>query len=138
MSADIFKNKEAYLQNTYFQHHKREYGDFTAFYVTITICTFIITSIIVLNIVLGCCSRYSTYWADRHTGNRWLVSLWTATPHNQPSLDYTELEWVEAQRPKVHHQQHFQPQAPPKEYEFQSQPVEPEFFELQQKRESAI
>lgn len=27
-------------------------------------------------------------------GNRWIVSLWTATPHNQPSLDYTELQEI--------------------------------------------
>lgn len=25
-------------------------------------------------------------------GNRWIVSLWTATPKNQPALDYTELD----------------------------------------------
>lgn len=25
-------------------------------------------------------------------GNRWIISFWTSTPHNQPALDYTELE----------------------------------------------
>lgn len=27
-------------------------------------------------------------------GNRWITSLWTATPHQQPPLDYTELEVI--------------------------------------------
>lgn len=27
-------------------------------------------------------------------GNRWLVSIWTATPHAQPPLDVTELEEI--------------------------------------------
>ncbi|KAF5278118.1 hypothetical protein FQR65_LT03634 [Abscondita terminalis] len=135
MSADIFRNKDAYLQNTYFQQHKREYGDFTAFYVTITVCTFLLTFIIALNIVLGCCSRYSKYWADRHTGNRWLVSLWTATPHNQPSLDYTELEWVHTENPKDYEQFETRSEV---DYGYIPQPIEPEVFELQQKRESEI
>lgn len=26
------------------------------------------------------------------TGNRWIVSIWSATPHKQPPLDFTELE----------------------------------------------
>lgn len=25
-------------------------------------------------------------------GNRWIVSIWSATPHKQPPLDFTELE----------------------------------------------
>lgn len=25
-------------------------------------------------------------------GNRWILPIWTKTPHNQPPLDYTELE----------------------------------------------
>lgn len=29
-----------------------------------------------------------------NTGNRWMVTLWTATPHKQPPLDLTELENV--------------------------------------------
>lgn len=30
----------------------------------------------------------------KNTGNRWIVSFWTATPHRQPSLDYTELQSI--------------------------------------------
>jgi hypothetical protein len=25
-------------------------------------------------------------------GNRWILPIWTKTPHDQPPLDYTELE----------------------------------------------
>ncbi|XP_026326283.1 uncharacterized protein LOC113234982 [Hyposmocoma kahamanoa] len=66
-------------------------GDFTPFYIAIAICTVILGLILILNIVC-CCSRYSDYWLDRHTGNRWIVSIWSATPHKQPPLDFTELE----------------------------------------------
>ncbi|XP_013189172.1 uncharacterized protein LOC106133866 [Amyelois transitella] len=66
-------------------------GDFTKFYIAIAISSVILGSIIILNIVC-CCSRYSDYWLDRHTGNRWLVSIWSSTPHKQPPLDLTELE----------------------------------------------
>ncbi|KAI8431099.1 hypothetical protein MSG28_001155 [Choristoneura fumiferana] len=66
-------------------------GDFTPFYITIAICSIILGLIIILNVVC-CCSRYSDYWLDRHTGNRWIVSIWSATPHKQPPLDFTELE----------------------------------------------
>lgn len=33
-------------------------------------------------------------------GNRWIVSLWTATPHKNPPLDLTELEDVGSFYPK--------------------------------------
>ncbi|CAK1588514.1 unnamed protein product [Parnassius mnemosyne] len=66
-------------------------GDFTPFYITIAICSVVLGFLLILNIVC-CCSRYSDYWLDRHTGNRWIVSIWSATPHKQPPLDFTELE----------------------------------------------
>ncbi|KAL0851703.1 hypothetical protein ABMA28_000029 [Loxostege sticticalis] len=66
-------------------------GDFTPFYIAIAICSVILGLIIILNVIC-CCSRYSDYWLDRHTGNRWIVSIWSATPHKQPPLDFTELE----------------------------------------------
>ncbi|XP_045784956.1 uncharacterized protein LOC123880713 [Maniola jurtina] len=66
-------------------------GDFTKFYVVIAICSVFLGLLIILNVVC-CCSRYSEYWLDRHTGNRWIVSIWSATPHKQPPLDFTELE----------------------------------------------
>ncbi|XP_052746504.1 uncharacterized protein LOC128199706 [Bicyclus anynana] len=66
-------------------------GDFTPFYIAIAICSVILGLLIILNVVC-CCSRYADYWLDRHTGNRWIVSIWSATPHKQPPLDFTELE----------------------------------------------
>ncbi|RZB40132.1 hypothetical protein BDFB_001730 [Asbolus verrucosus] len=89
----VLDERDEYKSNPYFQ--KPEYGDFTPFYITVTICTIIGVSIFILNVVLGCCSRYSNYWNDRHTGNRWIASLWTATPHQQPPLDLTELKAVQ-------------------------------------------
>lgn len=58
--------RKAYLQSPYFTKH--EYGDFTPFYITVAVCTVLATILFVINIVLGCCSRYSGYWNDRHTG----------------------------------------------------------------------
>lgn len=84
--------RTAYKNNPYFTGHI--YGNFSPFYVTIAVCTVVLGSIIILNIILGCCSKHRQYWQDRHTGNRWLVSIWTATPHKQPPLDFTELKDV--------------------------------------------
>lgn len=36
------------------------------------------------------------------TGNRWIVSIWSATPHKQPPLDFTELESNYSQVHYVH------------------------------------
>lgn len=82
--------RQAYLNNPYFTGHI--YGNFSPFYVTIAICTVILVSIILLNVILACCTKHKHYWRDRHTGNRWLVSIWSATPHKQPPLDFTELK----------------------------------------------
>lgn len=84
------EERDDYLKNPFFTKH--EYGDFSPFYITIAICTVILGAIIILNIICCCCSKYAEYWQDRHTGNRWLVSIWSATPHKQPPLDLTELE----------------------------------------------
>ncbi|XP_056631342.1 uncharacterized protein LOC130441609 isoform X2 [Diorhabda sublineata] len=77
---------------------------------------------------IRCCSRHSAYWQDRYTGNRWIVSLWTSTPHQQPSLDYTELQGIEIQKPIVYYSEH-QPAT--------SQKLPSQYLELQ-KRESDI
>lgn len=50
-------------------------GDFTPFYIAIAICSVILGAIIILNVVC-CCSRYSDYWLDRHTGGFTLSSYW--------------------------------------------------------------
>ncbi|XP_067003270.1 uncharacterized protein [Anabrus simplex] len=71
---------------------EKEFGDYSAFYTTITVCTVLGAFLFLLNIIFGCCSKYKEYWEDGNTGNRWLVSIWTKTPHQQPPLDITELE----------------------------------------------
>lgn len=91
MSSTI-EERTAYLNNPFFTKHP--YGDFSPFYITIGICTVLGFFIFALNIFIGCCSKHKHYWQDRHTGNRWLVSIWSATPHRQPPLDLTELEDV--------------------------------------------
>lgn len=48
--------------------HEKIFGDFTAFYVTITICTVLGAFLFLLNIALCCCSRYKKYWQDSNTG----------------------------------------------------------------------
>lgn len=84
------EERSEYLNNPFLT--KPIYGDYSPFYITIGICSALLGILIILNIVLGCCSRHKYYWQDRHTGNRWLVSIWSATPHNQPPLDLTELK----------------------------------------------
>lgn len=65
MSA-VFDEREEYLKSPYFKKHI--YSDFSPFYITVTICAIVGLSIFILNFVLGCCSRHSNYWNDRHTG----------------------------------------------------------------------
>lgn len=93
------EERSEYLNNPYFTKHI--YGDFTAFYVTIGICSVFLAVLILVNILFGCCSKYKDYWQDRHTGNRFLVSLWTSTAHKQPPLDLHELEGVKSFHPRT-------------------------------------
>ena len=67
MSVLDINERRAYLENPLYE--KQEFGDFTPFYITITIITIVGFTLFALNIVFGCCSRYSKYWNDRHTGN---------------------------------------------------------------------
>lgn len=103
-------------------------GDFTPFYIVVTICSIIGFSLFILNIFLGCCSKYSDYWQDRHTGNRWIISLWTSTPHNQSALDYpVELQEISSVNQVVYDH--------PQEIEHSERS---EFLELRPQRESEI
>lgn len=121
------EERSEYLKNPFLG--RPIYGDFSPFYTTIAVCSVFCAVIFILNIVLGCCSKHKQYWQDRHsgkyfvklcmsfmfdvcvckfykyvylcmTGNRWIVSLWTATPHQNPPLDLTELEDVGSFYPK--------------------------------------
>lgn len=49
---------------------KHEHGDYTPFYVAITICSVIGGFLFILNIVFCWCSPHRHYWQDRHTGER--------------------------------------------------------------------
>ncbi|XP_069678025.1 uncharacterized protein wrm1 [Periplaneta americana] len=98
------------------------YGDFTSFYVTITICTVLGFLLFLLNIVLCCCSRHKYYWQDSNTGNRWILPIWTKTPHQQPPLDYTELEKC----------------AVPEQHVFDTAEGPVEYMELTHKKESDL
>lgn len=82
--------RDLYLRNPFFTKH--EPGDFTPFYTAIGICTVIGAALILLNVFFCCCSRHRDYWTDSNTGNRWVLPIWSKTPHLQPPLDYTELD----------------------------------------------
>lgn len=60
------EERSEYLNNPY--KTAAIYGNFSPFYVTIGCCSVVLAAIIVLNVVLGCCSRHRQYWQDRHTG----------------------------------------------------------------------
>lgn len=91
------EERQEYLQNPFLT--KPIYGDFTSFYITITICTVFGLFLFAVNLICGCCSKHKDYWNDRFTGNRWIVAFWTATAHKQPPLDLTELQDIEIEYP---------------------------------------
>uniref|UniRef100_A0A1B6DF05 Uncharacterized protein n=2 Tax=Clastoptera arizonana TaxID=38151 RepID=A0A1B6DF05_9HEMI len=70
----------------------REFGDFTAFYITISICSLFAIILFVFNIFFCWCSKYRDYWVDSNTGNRWILPIWVKTPYQQPPLDLSEFE----------------------------------------------
>lgn len=60
------EERTAYLDNPF--KTPSLFGDYSAFYVTIAICTVLGVFIFAVNIIFGCCSRHKSYWQDRHTG----------------------------------------------------------------------
>jgi hypothetical protein len=76
------EEREEYLRNPFFTKH--------------------IYVLFALNIIFGCCSKYKEYWEDRHTGNRWLASIWSVSPHKQPPLDLSELKDVTIEFPSAY------------------------------------
>lgn len=88
-------DRTAYMKNPFYRVFKeKEIGDFTTFYVWITICTIVGLALIILNVFFCWCSKHKYYWQDPNTGNRWILPIWTQTPYKQPPLDFTELEGV--------------------------------------------
>ncbi|XP_075229021.1 wurmchen 1 transmembrane protein [Lycorma delicatula] len=93
MSVNVYSDdRSEYMKNPLYKH--REFGDFTAFYITISLCTIFGLALFILNIFFCWCSKHKDYWQDSNTGNRWILPIWTKTPANQPPLDLTELEDV--------------------------------------------
>uniref|UniRef100_U5ELL6 Putative conserved plasma membrane protein n=1 Tax=Corethrella appendiculata TaxID=1370023 RepID=U5ELL6_9DIPT len=141
------EERTAYLDNPFFKGHI--FGNFSPFYATIAVCTALGVFLIALNVICGCCSKYRNYWQDRHTGNRWLVSIWSATPHKQPPLDFTELKDVksfypanpEIEHPAEYSVTHHRPQQNPFPQHHQppqSRAYTEEYVQLHTKRESDI
>lgn len=62
----ILEEREDYLKNPFFVKH--EYGDFTPFYIAVTICSLIFAFLCILNIGFCWCSRHRDYWQNPHTG----------------------------------------------------------------------
>lgn len=127
----ILDEREDYLKNPFFVKH--EYGDFTSFYVTVTVCSLLFALLCVLNIAFCWCSRHREYWQSPHTGNRWIQPLWTVLPYKTPPLDLSELESAgafQSQEKREVLQYHN-----PKSYKTTSQSQE--YMEMQ-KRESEI
>ncbi|CAK9803019.1 hypothetical protein ANTPLA_LOCUS3416 [Anthophora plagiata] len=127
----ILDDREDYLKNPYLG--KPEYGDFTPFYITVTICSVIFTFLCILNIGFCWCSRHRSYWRNPHTGNRWIQPLWTVLPHKTPPLDLSELEPGRAFESEE--KQEALPYHSPKTY--RPAPQSQEYMEMQ-KRESEI
>ncbi|ODM93131.1 Virion egress protein UL34 [Orchesella cincta] len=82
----VLSDFEDWRENPEFVSTGPDYSDYTGFYVGITICTLFGLSIILLNVVLCCCSPYRQYWRDPNTGNRIIFPVFIHSPHNQPPL----------------------------------------------------
>lgn len=66
MSVILSDPGNEYMKNPLYKD--REFGDFTAFYVTISICTIFALILFVINIFFCWCSEYRHYWIDSNTG----------------------------------------------------------------------
>ncbi|KAI8041589.1 hypothetical protein M5D96_005854, partial [Drosophila gunungcola] len=127
------EERKAYEKNPYFTGHI--YGNFSPFYVTIAICTVVLGTIIILNIILGCCSKHRKYWQDRHTGNRWLPTTHQQVFPDDVVIGVDDLEPVHSAH--HHHQQQHQRPPRPEGRTLHQQRQREEYVELQ-KRESDI
>lgn len=62
-----------FMKNPVYLKHK-EFGDFTAFYATITVCTIFGFAVFLLNIFFCWCSKHKDYWQDSNTGEMYCFS----------------------------------------------------------------
>ena len=47
---------------------KPTFSNYSIFYFTISVCAVFFLFLILLNLILSCCSDYSEYWNDKFTG----------------------------------------------------------------------
>ena len=64
-------------------NQEKLHSDYTAFYAGIGIVTAILALLVILNLILGCCSPWRKYWMNRSTGNRLLLPVFILPPKNQ-------------------------------------------------------
>ena len=67
-------------------NQERAHADYTGFYVGILLCALFAALLIALNVALGCCSPWRKYWANRNTGNRFVLPLFVSSPKDQESI----------------------------------------------------
>ena len=51
-------------------NQERLHSDYTLFYLGIGICAAIAIILLVINVLMGCCSPWRKYWMSRFSGNR--------------------------------------------------------------------
>lgn len=88
------EEREEFRYNPLMYLTPKLYGDYSPFYITITVFTIFGIFLILINAICGCCSNNREYWCGKHTGNKWLFfgSFWTATPRHHPPADLSELK----------------------------------------------
>ena len=62
------------------------HSDYGLFYAGIAVCTLIAVLLILLNVVLGCCSPWEKYWNSSNTGNRIVLPLFIKPPKDQAPI----------------------------------------------------
>ncbi|KAF2355701.1 hypothetical protein FHG87_013545 [Trinorchestia longiramus] len=80
----------SYVEDNSFLEYNKKFGikpiyyDYTAFYVTTSICILVAVVLILINLICCCCHKYTPYWADPDTGNRFASFLFVRSPRQKP------------------------------------------------------
>jgi cytosine/uracil/thiamine/allantoin permease len=67
-------------------NQERAHADYTYFYAGILVCAIVALLLVVVNVVLGCCSPWKKYWGNRYSGNRLALPLFITTPKDQEPI----------------------------------------------------
>lgn len=62
------------------------HSDYTGFYTGILLLLVFAVGLLVLNLVCACCSPWSKYWREIHTGNRLILPVFIAPPKDQKPI----------------------------------------------------